>query len=86
MSNFASASTTPQQPSLITDSAEVSKRLHDVHARLLRLADDLHDQEPREVENDATPDPTPSVRRNLDNARHHLGKIEDALAHIDARL
>ncbi len=84
----APQTTAPIQTSLITDSGAVYSRLVDIQQRLLRLGDALHGSEPRDVGIDkpSAPEPTPTVRRNIDNAVRMIARIEDDLTRIEHRV
>ncbi len=73
--------------SLISDSAEVTKMLHDVLARISKVGDQLHGPEPRDagVEKGA-PEPIPTVRRNIDKAMQVLHRISDELSRVESRI
>lgn len=76
----------PQIPSLLTDTATICDRLLTLLNHIQSMNDRLHGSQPRDVALKEPGEPASSIRRNVDSIRGLLGKIEDEVQTIDARL
>ena len=76
----------PKLPSLLEDGARMNERLAKLLHNIEAINDKVNGSSPRDVASAATPEPSPSTRRHLDQAHALIGAIEDEVQRIDARL
>lgn len=72
--------------SLLSDSAAMFNSMIEIEKRLIGVGDQLLGPEPREAGGAATPEPIPTVRRNLDNCDRMIGRINEAITRIESRV
>lgn len=75
-----------EMPSLVGDGERLNGRLHDVAARIAKIADTLHGTAPRDAGAKPGAPVASSMRRNVDSAFELVGDIENELQRIESRL
>ena len=75
-----------EMPSLVSDGERLNGRLHDMSARIAKIADTLHGTAPRDASAKPGAPMASSVRRNVDAAFEIVQEMEGELQRIESRL
>lgn len=85
-SQFQGGTPATQATSLNGDLSRACGRASEMLTRLAKIADALHGGVPRPADINKNPQPTPSIRRELDALHQVLAECETEVQRIESRL